>query len=72
MSFRPLDVIVAVILVLGGLNFGLMGFFDINVITRVLGNALTVERVIYAVIGLAALYQIIEFKAIQHRWNCHT
>ncbi len=72
MSFRPLDIIVAVILVLGGLNWGLMGFFDFNVVTRVLGNALTVEKVIYAIVGLAALYQILGFKAIQHRWNCHT
>ena len=66
---KTLDVIVAILLVIGGLNWGLIGFFDFNIVHFLLGKAPALERIIYAVVGLAAVYQIVQWKAIQKRWR---
>lgn len=63
-----LDVIVAILLVIGGLNWGLVGLFNFNLVDFLFGSFPIVERMIYGVVGLAALYQIFQWKAIQRRW----
>lgn len=72
---KVLDVIVTVLLLVGALNWGLIGFFGINLVTLLFGEAGVVSRLIYAVVGLAALYEIGCFtfglKETQHRW-CET
>lgn len=39
----------------GAINWGLIGFFDFNLVNEVVGSSPSVERVIYGLIGLAAL-----------------
>lgn len=72
---KVLDVVVTVLLIAGALNWGLVGFFGFNLVTAVFGEATAVGRVVYAVIGLAAVYEIgcftFGFKETQHRW-CET
>jgi uncharacterized membrane protein YuzA (DUF378 family) len=66
------DVIVSILLIIGGLNFGIWGFFGVNLISMFFGEATALTRVIYAVFGLCALYEIggftFGFKSLQHRW----
>ena len=54
----PLCKIAAAILVIGGLNWGLIGLLDVNVIEKLLGSGL-IARVIYDVVGLCALVAIV-------------
>jgi len=72
---KLLDIIGAVLLVLGGLNWGLVGFFDYNFITAIFGEASAYGRVFYALVGLSALYEAGDFafgyKAMRERW-CET
>jgi len=50
---------VAVVLVIvGGLNYGLVGFFDYNLIEAVFGKVSVVTRIVYAFIGVAAIWMI--------------
>lgn len=46
-----------VLLIIGGLNWALIGIFDWNLITAIFGYAMF-TRIIYILIGLAALYMI--------------
>ncbi|NDD58270.1 MAG: DUF378 domain-containing protein [Chlamydiae bacterium] len=66
---KKLDVIVAILLVIGGLNWGLVGFFNFDLVASVFGTMSTFSRLIYAVVGLCALYQVFQWKAIQRRWK---
>lgn len=69
---KTLDVIVAVLVVIGGLNWGLVGFFDFDLVAFIFGGSNTwASRVVYAIVGLAALYQAVGVKAIQKRWHVH-
>ncbi|MDP8216249.1 MAG: DUF378 domain-containing protein [Candidatus Kaelpia imicola] len=47
------------LVVVGGLNWGLVGFFNLDLVARIFGGFSTVSRVIYALIGLSALHLVI-------------
>ncbi len=53
---KTLSVIAEVLLIIGALNWGLMGFFDYNLVGAIFGGA---ARVIYALVGLAGLFEIV-------------
>jgi uncharacterized membrane protein YuzA (DUF378 family) len=65
---KALDIIVAILLVIGGLNWGLVGLFDFNLVTFLFQKNV-IEKVVYIVVGVAAIYQIFGWKAIQNRWK---
>jgi len=66
---KTLDTIFAVLLVIGGLNWGLVGFFSFDLVKAILGDMTFLSRVVYILVGVSALYQAIQWKAIQRRWG---
>jgi uncharacterized membrane protein YuzA (DUF378 family) len=56
-DLNVLDWIVVILLIIGGLNWGLIGFFNYNLVDAIFGAGL-LSRIIYAVVGLAAIYMI--------------
>lgn len=58
MKMTALDKVANVLLVIGGLNWGLVGFFKYNLIDEIFGVESGVSRVIYALVGLAALWVV--------------
>lgn len=66
---KTLDVIAAALLIIGGINWGLIGFFDFDLIATIFGEMSALTRLIYCVVGLCALYQIFQWKALQKRWK---
>lgn len=53
-----IDYIAIVLVIIGGLNWGLVGFFDFNLVSAIFSKAPVIAKIIYAVVGLAALYVI--------------
>ena len=49
-----------IVLMVGGLNWGLIGFFDFNLVTAIFGDMTRLSRVIYSLVGLAAMYTVFE------------
>jgi uncharacterized membrane protein YuzA (DUF378 family) len=56
---RVVNVIALVLILIGGLNWGLVGFFDYNLVDAIFGEGSGVARVVYAVVGVAALYKVV-------------
>lgn len=56
---KVVNVIALILVVIGGLNWGLVGLFDYNLVDAIFGVGSAVSRVIYAVVGVAALYEIV-------------
>ncbi|MDP3992453.1 MAG: DUF378 domain-containing protein [Nanoarchaeota archaeon] len=52
-----LDWVGYVLLVVGGLNWGLVGFFDFNLVESLFGAG-TLTSIIYDLVGLSALWSI--------------
>jgi uncharacterized membrane protein YuzA (DUF378 family) len=71
-EMKSIDVVVATLLVVGGLNWGLVGLLHFNLVATLLGDATLLSRLVYSVVGLCALYQVIQWKAIQRRWAVST
>jgi uncharacterized membrane protein YuzA (DUF378 family) len=69
---KSLDVIAAVLLVVGGLNWGLVGLFQFDLVATLFGgtDALLV-RVVYSLVGLSAAYQAVSVPGIRRRWSGH-
>ncbi len=66
---RGLDVTVAVLLVVGGLNWGLVGLFNFDLVATIFGEMTALSRIVYILVGLSAAYQGVAWKAIQRRWG---
>lgn len=56
---RVINVIALILILVGGLNWGLVGFFDFNLVDAVFGEGSTLARVVYALVGVAALYKVV-------------
>jgi uncharacterized protein len=69
---KTLDVVANALLVVGGLNWGLVGIAHFDLVAALFGlkfgetSALT--SVVYVLVGLSAMYHAASFKAIQRRW----
>ncbi len=57
MKMNMLDKITYTLLVIGGLNWALVGFFNYNLVSRVFSTSLA--RIIYSIVGMAALYGLL-------------
>lgn len=66
---KTLDVVAAVLLVVGGLNWGLVGVFDFDLVAALFGETSAGSRAVYTLVGLAALYQAVSVKALRRRWG---
>ena len=55
MRNKFLDCIALTIAIVGAVNWGLIGFFDFNLVSFLLGSN-WLSRIIYAVVGLCGLY----------------
>jgi uncharacterized protein len=66
---KSLDVVLALLLIVGGLNWGLVGLAGFDLVATLLGPMSALSRAVYALVGLAAIYQALSWKAIQRRWG---
>lgn len=56
MKMTILDKLTYTLLVVGGLNWGLVGAFKYNLVDKIFGVESALARIIYVVVGLAAVY----------------
>ncbi len=70
---KKLDVMAAVLVIIGALNWGLAGLFHLDLVAAVLGmrfgETSALSSVIYGLVGLSGLYQVLRWKSIQRGWS---
>lgn len=64
---KTLDVVTAILLIIGGLNWGFMGVADMDILASMFGKMSGLTRFIYCLVGIAALYNIFQWKCMQKR-----
>lgn len=57
-KLNALDWTATVLMIVGGLNWGLVGIFDYNLVSALFGVETLITRLVYVLVGLAALYGI--------------
>ncbi len=58
-----LDWVAFILVIVGALNWGLVGFFSWDLVAAIFGDMSTASRVIYDLVGLGAVYMIISSMA---------
>ncbi len=56
---NALDWVALVLMVIGGINWGLVGALDLDLVAILLGPGSMASRVVYMGVGLAALYGVV-------------
>ncbi|MFH1186940.1 MAG: DUF378 domain-containing protein [Candidatus Levyibacteriota bacterium] len=59
---KSLKTLAFILVVIGGLNWGLVGLFDFNLVNSIFGAMQTVETLIYILVGLSAVYMLATYK----------
>jgi len=61
---KSLNSIALLLIIIGGLNWGLIGLFEFNLVAAIFGGVLWLERLVYIVVGIAAVYSLYLFKPV--------
>jgi uncharacterized protein len=69
---KTIDILAAVLLVVGGLNWGLVAAADFDLVAALFGSGTALARVVYGLVGLSAVYQMVTLRLIQRRWSVAT
>jgi uncharacterized membrane protein YuzA (DUF378 family) len=69
---KKLDVLSAVLLVVGGVNWGLVAVARFDLVAVIFGmhfgETNAASRIVYGLVGLAAVYQLTQARALPRRW----
>jgi uncharacterized membrane protein YuzA (DUF378 family) len=56
---RAVNLLTLTLIIVGGLNWGLVGAFDYDLVAAIFGGISALSRLVYILVGLSALYQIV-------------
>lgn len=56
---RAINLITLALLIVGGLNWGLVGLFEFDLVAALFGPMSALSRIVYALVALSAVWQII-------------
>jgi len=68
-EMKSIDVIVTALLIVGGLNWGIIRLFRFDHVTVIFGGRTALSRIVSSLVGLAVVYQGLSWKVIQRRWG---
>lgn len=66
---KTFDILAAVLVVVGAVNWGLVGLLQFDLVAAIFGDMSVISRLVYVLVGLAGAFQAIQWKAIQRRWS---
>lgn len=58
---KTINSIALTFVIIGAINWGLVGIFDFNLVTFLLGKMTTLARIVYAIVGISGLWAITFF-----------
>jgi uncharacterized membrane protein YuzA (DUF378 family) len=64
---KVLHTIAFILLIIGGLNCGLVGAIHLNLVHKILGSVSSLENIVYILVGLSAIAE-----AVTHKAYCRT
>lgn len=68
-KLKAINTIAFILLVVGGLNWGLVGLFDFNLVDAILGGMPALERVVYILVGLSAILAAVNYMGTNNQSN---
>ncbi len=56
---KPLNLITLILVIVGGLNWGLVGLLDLDLVAALFGAGSLLSRIVYILVGASALWQLV-------------
>ena len=56
---RAINQITLLLLIVGGLNWGLVGLFEFDLVATIFGEMSLLSRIVYTLVGVSAVWQIL-------------
>ncbi len=63
---KTLDYIALILVVIGAINWGLIGFFSFDLVQAIFGDMTLISRIIYALVGVSGLYALSFFGRLRN------
>ncbi len=63
-KLKALDWIALILLIVGGLNWGLVGILNLDLVAAIFGAMSVISRIVYTLVGISAIYIIIILKKL--------
>ncbi len=63
---RALDFIATALLLVGGLNWGLLAVAHFDLVAAIFGDMSILSRIVYSLVGLSAILKAITWKSMHH------
>jgi len=68
---KKLDIVTLVLLIVGGLNWGLVAIAEFDLVAEIFGKSFgettAITRIVYGLVGLSALYQAVRLAGVGAR-----
>ena len=58
---KSVNLVTLLLVIVGGLNWGLVGIFGLDLVAALFGDASILSRLVYVLVGASALWQMIPF-----------
>lgn len=58
MKGSTLDLVAMILVIVGGLNWGLVGLFQLDLVATIFGSIAWLAKIVYILVGLSALWMI--------------
>ena len=55
---KVIDKIALLLIIIGAINWGLIGFFQFNLVSTIFGDMSIISRIVYALVGISGLWGI--------------
>jgi uncharacterized membrane protein YuzA (DUF378 family) len=56
---KALNIVTLILVIIGGLNWGLVGLLNLDLVAAIFGAGSVLSRLIYILVGLSALWQLV-------------
>lgn len=56
---KSFNIITLILVIVGGLNWGLVGIFNFDLVAAILGTGSLLSRLVYILVGVSAMWQLI-------------
>ena len=61
---KSVNLIALILLIVGGLNWGLVGLFNFDLVAAIFGDMALISRVVYTLVGISAIVSAVSAKKL--------
>jgi uncharacterized protein len=65
---KTLDVVAIVLVIVGAINWGLVGLFNFNLVYFIFGTSF-LANLVYVLVGAAGVWEAVAWRTMPNRWN---